>query len=195
MAEKNKVRFGLENVHYAIHKEGKTFDTPKPIPGAVNLTLAAEGEESAFYADNIKYWSVYTNNGYTGELEVALLVSDFLKDVTGYVEGEKGELIETSEIKDVHFALMFEVKGDKQNIRHTIYNCTASRPSLEAATTNENAEPKTEKLSFTAMPFETAEGLKVIKSSLEDSTATNAEYKKYFSAVTAPKLKAGGLGA
>ena len=44
----NKVKYGLKNVHYAVITENNgetTYDTPKPIPGAVNLTLSPRGKE------------------------------------------------------------------------------------------------------------------------------------------------------
>ena len=72
---KNKVKYGLSNVHVAKMIFGEdgtiTYDTPFAIPGAVNLSLDAEGEETAFYADNKKYHNSYANNGYSGDLEIA----------------------------------------------------------------------------------------------------------------------------
>ena len=53
--EKNKVKFGLNKVHYAkitsYDEEGvPTFAKPVRIPGAVSLSIDAEGEASNFYA-------------------------------------------------------------------------------------------------------------------------------------------------
>ena len=55
----NKIKFGLKNVHYAVVTETDgeiTYDTPKPIRGAVNLTLDAAGESVQFYADDSVYY-------------------------------------------------------------------------------------------------------------------------------------------
>ena len=66
----NKVKYNLKNVHAAKLTEtvsnGVTafsYGTPKAIPGAVSISLDAEGESSPFYADGIVYFRSVTNNG------------------------------------------------------------------------------------------------------------------------------------
>ena len=81
MANKNnKVKYNIKNVYAAKMAETVsngvstfTYETPKPIPGAVSLSLDAEGESSPFYADGIVYFRTVTNNGYSGDLEIALI--------------------------------------------------------------------------------------------------------------------------
>lgn len=76
----NKVKYNLKNVHAAKLTETDvegvstfTYGTPKAIPGAVSISLDAEGESSPFYADGIVYFRSVTNNGYSGDLEIALI--------------------------------------------------------------------------------------------------------------------------
>ena len=76
----NKVKYNLKNVHAAklteTDSDGTTtfsYAEPKAIPGAVSISLDAEGETSPFYADGIVYFRSVTNNGYSGDLEIALI--------------------------------------------------------------------------------------------------------------------------
>lgn len=53
---KNKVKFGLSNVHIAkiTETEGEiTYGTPFAMPGAVGLNADPEGDTTTFYADNM----------------------------------------------------------------------------------------------------------------------------------------------
>lgn len=151
----NKVKFGLKNVHYAVATETDgviTYDTPKPIRGAVNLTLDAAGESVQFYADDSVYFEENTNDGYTGSLEMALIPDDFRKDVLGEIEDAKGALIENKDAKAKHFALMFEFDGDAKKTRHVLYYVLASRPSVSGSTRTNTKEPQTETMNITARP-------------------------------------------
>ena len=84
----NKVKYNLKNVHAAKLTtevvEGVTnysYATPKAIPGAVSLSLDAEGDSSPFYADGIVYFRTYANNGYSGDLEIALIPEWFRTEI------------------------------------------------------------------------------------------------------------------
>lgn len=153
----NKVKFGLKNVYYAkvtFDDDGvPTFDVPVRIPGAVNLSLDPEGESEPWYADDCIYVVLSANNGYSGDLEIALIPQSFLTDILHEEKDINGVLIEQSDVEVEHFALLFEFNGDKHKTRHVLYNCTCSRPSIESSTTEDTKEPQTDTLSLTAQPL------------------------------------------
>lgn len=154
MPQKNKVRYGLKNVHYAIitiGEDGKlTFGTPVPWKGAVNLSLEAQGDPAEFYADDGVYFNVPVNNGYDGELEMALIPDEFRTEVLAETVAN-GVQFEDGNAKGYKkFALLFEFDGDVKAIRHVIYYCSASRPTEEGGTVEDSIEPQTTTLNFQA---------------------------------------------
>lgn len=186
----NKVKYNLKNVHAAkltetVSSSGETtfsYENPKAIPGAVSISLDAEGESTPFYADGIVYFRSVTNNGYSGDLEIALIPEWFRTEILQEKLDGKGVLVESTNIgESVKFALLFEFDGDVNSIRHVMYNCTASRPSIESETKEDTIEPGTEKLSLTADPR--SDGL--VKSRTGDTTDA-ATYANWYKSVYIP---------
>ena len=185
----NKVKYNLKNVHAAklttTVTEGVTsssYATPRAIPGAVSISLVAEGESSPFYADGIVYFRSYANNGYSGDLEIALIPEWFRTEILKEALDTNGVLVEKADTTEsVKFALLFEFDGDERAIRHVLYNCSASRPSIESETKEETIEPGTETLSLTADPRE--DGL--VKSRTGDTTDA-ATYAGWYQSVYLP---------
>lgn len=185
----NKVKYNLKNVHAAKMTESVvdgvtkyTYTTPQAIPGAVSISLDAEGDSSPFYADGIVYFRSVSNNGYSGDLEIALIPEWFRTDILQEMLDSNGVLVEKSDnAESVKFALMFEFDGDVRAIRHVMYNCTASRPSIESETKEDTIEPGTETLSLTADPRE--DGL--VKSRTGDTTSVET-YQNWYKTVYIP---------
>ena len=182
----NKVKYNLKNVHAAKltkTEDGKyTYSTPQAIPGAVSISLDAEGDSSPFYADGIVYFRSTANNGYSGDLELALIPEWFRTDILKETLDKNGVLVESAKITEMEkFALLFEFDGDVRCIRHVLYNCTASRPSIESETKEDAIEPGKEKLSITADPRE--DGL--VKSRTGDTTSESA-YNNWYKTVYIP---------
>ena len=192
---KNKVKYNLKNVHAAILTKGDdgtyTYAKPVAIPGAVSLSLDAEGESNPFYADGVVYFRSTSNNGYSGDLEMALIPEWFRTDILQEEKDSNGVLIERSDITEsVYFALLFEFDGDQKAIRHVMYNCTASRPTIESQTKESSIEPGTETLSIAADPRE--DGL--VKSRTGDDTST-ATYNNGYKNVYVPSATAASSGS
>lgn len=154
--KKNRVNFGLKDVHYALITESEsgevTYGTPVHVPGAVTLSLDIAGDTSTFYADNTAYYNSVANNGYTGSLEMAKFPDTMLKDVWGYEEDSKGVVLETSEVEPKKVALMYRIDGDADDERYLLYHCTLNRPSTGSSTTTETKEPNTQSADLTAIP-------------------------------------------
>ena len=189
--KKNKVKFNICNVHYAIVRlniDGTaTFDTPVPMPGAVSLSLDPNGEPKNFYADGFAYYTISNNMGYEGDLELALIPESFRKDVLKETLDSNGVLIESSNVETENFALLFEFDGDAKKIRHVMYYCSASRPTIESQTNEDEIEVKTEKLTIKAAPL----GNGLVKAKTGDDT-NDEVYLNWYSEVYLPNSVIGG---
>lgn len=188
MANKNnKVKFNLKNAHYAmltVDEDGNaTYGTPVALPGAVSISLDANGEPENFYADGVAYYVINNNMGYDGDLELAMIPESFRVDALGEVQDDKKVLIENANTELNSFALLFEFDGDVRHIRHVLYNCSASRPGIEGKTNEESREVQTETLTIKATPL--ASG--VVKAKTGDSTDATT-YADWYKQVYMPSI-------
>lgn len=179
----NKVKFGLSNVHIAkiTEENGEIkYGTPFRMPGAKSLTADPEGETTPFYADNIKYYIAVSNQGYAGDLEVAMLIREFFTQILGQKEDNNGALFESADDVTARFALMGEIDGDVKKRRFVYFDCTATRPGSEMSTTEESKEPQTDKVSITMSPRATDRAIKAV---IEPSETNKAVYDTFFEKV------------
>ncbi len=179
----NKVKFGLSNVHIAKLTEADgviSYSKPFKVPGARSLTANPEGDITKFYADNIVYYISNSNQGYSGDLEIAMLIEEFLTEILGQIKDSNGALIENADDINARFALMGEIEGDKKKRRFVYYDCKAARPSSEMNTKEESVEPQTDKVAITMSPRTTD---KAIKAVIEPSESNKAIYDTFFTKV------------
>ena len=114
--KKNKVKFNICSVHYALitvdDNGDVTFGTPVAMPGAVSLSLEPNGGPSNFYADGYAYYTISNNMGYEGDLELAMVPESFRTDVLKESLDDNSVLVESANVETANFALLFEFDGD-----------------------------------------------------------------------------------
>lgn len=155
----NKVRFGLNKVHYAVLTEGKdssgnptyTYGTPVRIPGAVSLDIDAESEATEFWGDDIKYYAQYNNNGYSGSLEVAMIPESMWTDVFGMTKDSNGVFVEKSTDTQKDIALLYQISGDANSEGYLLYKCSLGKPSQGGETMEGSRDPQTYTVDITAV--------------------------------------------
>ena len=126
---------------------------------------------------------INNNSGYTGDLEIAMVPTEFATDILGEKLDTKGVLTETNTAEVSQFALLFEFSGDKNKIRHCLFCCSASRPATESSTIEDEKEVKTETLSLTATALNS--GLVKVKTCEKTDASV---YENWYKAVYMPEL-------
>lgn len=185
MADKNKVRFGLKNVHVCPITEDAgaiTYGMPVAWKGAKSLTLDPEGDTNTYYADNTAYFATNTNNGYSGSLEMSEIPEEIEKMIFNVVTTEEGNLAEDANLLPNNVALMFQFEGDVNATKYIFYKVVFSRPNVEGETKEESTDPKTTSMDITAIPVEKDDHQWVRSKCRKGDT----NYESFFS--TAPKL-------
>ena len=133
------------------------------------------------------YYTISNNMGYDGDIELALIPESFRRDVLKETIDSNGVLIENSNVETENFALLFEFDGDVKKIRHVMYYCSASRPTIESQTNEDEIEVKTEKLTIKAAPL----GNGLVKAKTGDDT-NDEVYLNWYSEVYLPNSVIGG---
>lgn len=179
----NKVLYGIEKCYVAkiTEEDGEiTYGTPFAIKGARGLNMDPQGETTKVYADNVIYYIANSNQGYEGELVLLITPEDFLTQILGQTRDKNGAVFENADDKQARFALMFEGKGDSKARRWIFFDCTATRPSRENKTKEENLEAGEDTMTITMSPRSTD---KAIKAYIEPNETNKTIYDAFFSKV------------
>lgn len=189
MATANNVHFGLKNVHYALITYSTagvpSWGTPQAVPGAVSLSLAKEGSDTDFYADDMKYFHLAGNNGYSGTLEMADFPVKMRQDLWNQTLTSTGKLlVEYVSAQPAEFALMFEIDGDQSPERYCMYRCQAGRPDVASETKADSTEVHTQSCDVSIMPLiypgNVINGLVYYRTTADTPSAT---YTSFYSSV------------
>lgn len=156
VTDKNKLKFGVRNVHVikAVDTGDKLTYEGKPTAwrGAVELTLDPNGDALEEYADDIQYAKIENNQGYTGKMTMEYLQPEIDEMIFGNKPQEDGVTVENADNKTVPVALMFEFSGDQNHVRHVLYNVGFSRSSDGSSTRSDKLEAQKAEFEFAAMP-------------------------------------------
>lgn len=183
MQNANKVKFALKSAYFApitIAEDGTiSYGTPKREKGAISLSLSTTGKTQTLKADAIDYYVGASNDGYEGDLEMAIISDEFKCDYLGETQDKNGLQFENLNDEVKPFAFLFEFMGDKKNTRHCLFHCYASKPAIEGENPDNAKTPKTEKVSIKAIPREADD---MVKCSTTAETSQSA-YDAFFDAV------------
>lgn len=170
MTESNKVHYDLIDVHVApltIVEGVASFGTPEPLKGAISMDLAAQGDTIKLRADGMNYYVTESNDGYSGNLNMAMVPDWFKAKYLGHTVSDKDKvLVENANSEHLPFALLYGFKGDKKNRRHVLYNCMGGRSSVKGDNKDRMKEADTESIPITASPL--ADGM--VKASTTEAT-------------------------
>lgn len=181
----NKVEFGISNLHVGTWTESGgtvTLGTPYHQKGAVSFSPEQDSENSQFYADDITYWSEYTEGAFEGDLEVALFDDTFKTQFLSYATLADGGLAVLKNATKPNVYIAFEVKGDSEKRRCIFYNCSLGVINREYETIGENKEPSTEKLGITCTGDNISGAMKAVYK------PGDAGYDTLFTNPTAPSV-------
>lgn len=186
-ADKNKVEFGISELHvgtYTVDPDTgvATLGTPYHQKGAVTLSVEAESDSNDFYADNIKYWSGFSDNGFTGSIEVARFDNDFKTQFLGYKITADGGVASVKNATKPDVYIAFQTEGNVEPRRVLLLNVALGAISREFSTIEETKEPVTESLDIT-VTGDNNSGITKVNYKPDD-----AGYATLFTAPTVPTI-------
>ena len=179
----DKVKFGIKNVHFfpieSMVNGVPTYGDVINVPGAVSFSMGAQGDINKFYADNIVYYQSSANNGYEGDLTLALIPEEVYEKIFGQVPDANGVMTENAAVEAKAFAMTFEEDGDQTGTKFVLYNCTATRPTKELNTIEDNKAPVTQALTVSAVPLQSGDVMAMTTSTTPEAVKNNWHNEVY----------------
>lgn len=188
----DKVKFGIKNVHVfpivSMADGVPTYGDVINVPGAVSFSMSAQGDINKFYADNIVYYQSSANNGYEGDLTLALIPEEFYEKIFGQVPDANGVMTENASVEAKSFAMTFEEDGDQTGTKFVLYNCTATRPTKELNTIEDSKTPVTQALTVSAVPLQSGDVMGMTTSTTPEAVKNTWHNAVYLASGTATFL-------
>ena len=186
MADNNKVEFGISDLYIGTYTDNNgtiTMGTAYHQKGAISLSVEPSESSNEFYADNVIYWAGFSDNGFSGTLEVARFDTDAKKNFFGYAETSGGGIAAIKGANRPKVYLCFATQGDAEERRVIIYNVSLGGINREFSTIEESKEPVTESCDITVIGDNTT-GITIASYKPGDSA-----YSTIFSNPPTPALK------
>lgn len=185
----NKVLFGMKNLHVGTFTEENgvvTMGIPYHQPGSVGFQPSPSDNRNDFHADDIIYWSGYSGEAFSGDLEVAMFSDEFKTQFLGYRKLSNGGLAAVKSGNRPNVYISFEIDGDEEKRRVIFYNCSLGSITRNYATKGENVEPVTETIPVTVI------GDNVTGVTKATFRPTDAGYETLFTEPIAPAFASEG---
>lgn len=180
----NLIQYGLSELHYVPIKsydaatKKYTYGEVKAIPGAKTINLPPSGGSTIIYADNIKYYAIDTNQGYSGSVTVVLIPASFIEDILKEKKID-GVRFENATTVSSEFALIGQFEGDSTPKRFCLPRCKATRKDITGETKQESITEQNDTINIEVMPREND---KDVKYSIE-RTDNPVKYANWFKGV------------
>ncbi len=144
----NKVYFGIEELHvweYEVADDGTvSFGSPYHQKGAVSFSPDPDASENTDYADDIPYWSEFSDGPISGDLEVMKYDDSFKKRFLGYKKMTSGGLAQVKGANRPKVCVAFQYLGDVEKRREVFYNCSLGPIKRDYSTITDTKEPQHE---------------------------------------------------
>lgn len=152
--------------------------------GLTNVTESPSGaEESAYYADNIKYLALRSNEEFGGTIESYFYPDEF-SECLGEAEGADGVILSQQKRKSFGFTYRTKLGNDTEFDDygykiHLWYGCTTSPSERSRPTVNESPEPTSFSFEIATTPVP-VEGYRPTSTITIDSTKCDQDKLKEF---------------
>lgn len=168
MAGKEKVRFGLTDLHvFSVEfADGVyTFGIPERLEGSASLKMDPNVNVEKIYADNHVYYISRDDKGYSSSLELYLFQDDFYTKYMGMRKSTEGNLVESINDEPKPFGMIFRIDSDKEPTYHVAFlNEITSKPGYDLKTTEDKRTVYTSTLSMDTLPL--LDGSGIIKAAI-----------------------------